>query len=360
MDTNELELFIPGRICLFGEHSDWAGGYASTDTSVLPGYTLVIGTEQGIFAKVSGCKDKLLVSSCKTGDKLDIPFNLESLDKVTHGNSFFRYVAGTSYEVLRKSKVDGICIDNHDMNLPLKKGLSSSAAICILTVRAFNKLYNLGLPIEEEMELAYIGERRSGSMCGRMDQACAFGNRPILMEFHGDKVRIEQLSVKKTINIMIVDLKARKDTVKILSSLNLCFNDKESETGRNVRNYLGHENRRIVLEAREALQEGDSAELGRLMTFAQERFDEAMMPACKEELSAPKLHSILSSEAIQPYIYGGKGVGSQGDGTAQLVLKDSDSMNIVKNLLEPFDVNCYSLKILPKKAIPVSRIIAND
>lgn len=360
MDTSELELFIPGRICLFGEHSDWAGGYASTDSSVLPGYTLVIGTEQGIFAKVSHSDNRLIVSSCKTSDKLDIPFDLRSLDKVTHGNSFFSYVAGTSFEVLQRFKVNGIIIDNHDMNLPLKKGLSSSAAICVLTARAFNKAYDLGLSIEEEMELAYLGERRSGSMCGRMDQACAFGNRPILMEFNGDKVRIEQISVKKSVNIMIIDLKARKDTVKILSSLNLCFNDRESETGRNVRNYLGHENKKIVLQAMEALQEGDSFELGRLMTFAQARFDEAMIPACREELSAPKLHSILSLSSIQPYIYGGKGVGSQGDGTAQLVVKDSDNMQTVQKLLEPFDVNCYSLKIFPKTAIPVSHAITTD
>jgi len=22
-----MQIFVPGRICLFGEHSDWAGGY---------------------------------------------------------------------------------------------------------------------------------------------------------------------------------------------------------------------------------------------------------------------------------------------------------------------------------------------
>jgi len=22
-----IELFVPGRVCLFGEHSDWAGSY---------------------------------------------------------------------------------------------------------------------------------------------------------------------------------------------------------------------------------------------------------------------------------------------------------------------------------------------
>ena len=27
-----MRLFVPGRICLFGEHSDWAGGYRDVPT----------------------------------------------------------------------------------------------------------------------------------------------------------------------------------------------------------------------------------------------------------------------------------------------------------------------------------------
>ena len=27
-DLGPVELFVPGRLCLFGEHSDWAGSYA--------------------------------------------------------------------------------------------------------------------------------------------------------------------------------------------------------------------------------------------------------------------------------------------------------------------------------------------
>ncbi len=26
--ADSVELFVPGRLCLFGEHSDWAGSYA--------------------------------------------------------------------------------------------------------------------------------------------------------------------------------------------------------------------------------------------------------------------------------------------------------------------------------------------
>ena len=47
MDTKALEtrLFVGGRLCLFGEHSDWAAEYGRHK-----GYCLVIGTDQGLTA----------------------------------------------------------------------------------------------------------------------------------------------------------------------------------------------------------------------------------------------------------------------------------------------------------------------
>ena len=35
------------------------------------------------------------------------------------------------------------------------------------------------------MEVAYVGERLTPSQCGRMDQAVAFGSRPVLMTYDG-------------------------------------------------------------------------------------------------------------------------------------------------------------------------------
>jgi len=29
-----MKLFVPGRICLFGEHSDWAGGYCRINPDI--------------------------------------------------------------------------------------------------------------------------------------------------------------------------------------------------------------------------------------------------------------------------------------------------------------------------------------
>jgi galactokinase len=47
-----MKIFVPGRICLFGEHSDWAGGHRRINADIEKGYTLISGTNQGIYAEV--------------------------------------------------------------------------------------------------------------------------------------------------------------------------------------------------------------------------------------------------------------------------------------------------------------------
>ena len=80
-------------------------------------------------------------------------------------------------DILVSENVRGIKIDNHKTTLPASKGLSSSAAVCVLIARAFNLLFDLGLTARGEMEAAYAGEVLTPSKCGRMDQCVAFGHR---------------------------------------------------------------------------------------------------------------------------------------------------------------------------------------
>lgn len=48
-----LKLFVPGRLCLFGEHSDWASLHRVMNSAIVPGHAIVTGVEQGIYATVS-------------------------------------------------------------------------------------------------------------------------------------------------------------------------------------------------------------------------------------------------------------------------------------------------------------------
>lgn len=40
-EVGDIELFVPGRICLLGEHSDWAGGFRAANSELEEGYCLV-------------------------------------------------------------------------------------------------------------------------------------------------------------------------------------------------------------------------------------------------------------------------------------------------------------------------------
>jgi galactokinase len=52
----------------------------------------------------------------------------------------------------------GILVHNHLTTLPMGKGLSSSAAVAVTVVKAFDALFDLRLSLELIMELAYLGE----------------------------------------------------------------------------------------------------------------------------------------------------------------------------------------------------------
>ena len=47
-----MKIFVPGRICLFGEHTDWAGGYRRINADLEKGYAIISSTNQGLYAEV--------------------------------------------------------------------------------------------------------------------------------------------------------------------------------------------------------------------------------------------------------------------------------------------------------------------
>jgi UTP-glucose-1-phosphate uridylyltransferase/mevalonate kinase len=351
-----MNLFVPGRICLFGEHSDWAGGYRRINAEIEKGYALIVGTNQGVYAEVKPHPSKLIFrATLNDGTSMppwEVPMERHALlDQVQQGG-FFSYVAGVAYQLMTHYRVRGLEIHNTRTDLPIKKGLSSSAAVCVLVARAFNRTYDLKMTVRGEMELAYNGEISTLSRCGRLDQGCAYGNRPIEMTFDGDQLDVRELSTPSPLHYIIVDLKAGKDTREILQGLNRCYPFAQTEMQRAVQTYLGPVNRRIVTQAAEALKQGDAQRLGALMNEAQELFDKNLQPACPSQLTAPVLHKLLGHAPLRQYLYGGKGVGSQGDGTAQLLAKDDDCRKKAMVLIErDLGMSCLELTLEPARRV---------
>ena len=166
-----IELFVPGRLCLLGEHSDWAGKYRNINEKIEKGYAIVTGIEEGIHA-FAYPDERLIIEYTSDADLIfSCDMKAEALQKVAEEGGFFCYIAGTAFAIKERYNVGGVRIVIDHVTLPMKKGLSSSAAICVLVTRAFNQIYHLHLNTRGEMNLAYEGEITTPSRCGKLDQA---------------------------------------------------------------------------------------------------------------------------------------------------------------------------------------------
>ena len=357
-----MKLFVPGRLCLFGEHTDWAGHYRTMNADIAPGAAIVTGIEQGIYAEVEKSSIFELYSTALEIEGVWQDFSCRmdetELKRIAKSGSFFCYCAGVASYMLEWYKVGGVRIRITGMTLPMKSGLSSSAAICVLVARAFNLLYNLNLNTLGEMNIAYLGELRTSSRCGRLDQACAFGVKPNLMTFDGDEIEVRSLNVKKHLYWVFADLCAEKDTIRILSDLNKAYPFPSNDAERAEHEALGSRNLEIVDRAIRYMAEGKDQELGALMTEAEKMFDEMVAPM-SSALWSPKLHSVLQDPNIQPMVWGGKGVGSHGDGSVQFLARSEQDQQRLLQYLNEHGMRAYKLTLKPvhtvrKAIIPVA------
>lgn len=346
-----MELFVPGRLCLFGEHSDWAGKYRSMNAGIVPGAAIVTGIEQGIHATVSRSGLFEMTSDAPELEGMwkdfSCPMELPRLKEIAKSEKFFSYCAGVASYMLEWYNVGGVHIHLEKMDMPMKSGLSSSAAICVLVCRAFNQLYKLNLSPMGEMNIAYWGELRTSSRCGRLDQACAFGVRPVLMTFDAEEVDVEDITLSKPLYWVFANLNASKNTIRILADLNKAYPFAETEAEKQEQWALGERNREIINQAVLYLRDGRAEELGRLMTYAQNVFDEYVAPLCPSQLKAPKLHAMLMDPVVRRLTYGGKGVGSQGDGSIQFLARDAKCQSELVDYLNSKDMPAYKLTLGP-------------
>ena len=166
----------------------------------------------------------------------------------------------------------------------------------------------------------------------------------MLVGFEKSKqIQIEPISVNSPIHMLFVDLAGQKDTVRILDDLQRNYPDNTA-----LQQALGQENERIIRQAYHTMAMGDAARLGELMNEAQEVFDKFVAPNSPDQLASPLLHEVLKYEEIAGHVYGGKGVGSQGDGTAQFVGRSaSDSQAAMEKIEKAFPkMKCFPLTIV--------------
>lgn len=336
---NVVEVFVPGRLCILGEHSDWAAGYRVQEHDIEKGYALVAGLNLGIYLR--GYENEGF--SYEFQDK-KINISREKLLSWTSKN-FFEYVISSAKVIHSKYNVPGARIICDKMTLPMKKGLASSAAICVAVIRIYNLLYDLKLSVEDEMTLAYEAETSTGSMCGKMDQVCAYGQGIRKVVFDADKIETFPLSISNELQFILVDLGGEKDTKRILADLNCEFTE-EINTGKHkLITAIGESNKYYVEDACRYLISGNTEEFGRVLNNFQNSFDGNV--ACfSEKLKLPRLHRLMDYCSNIDGIVACKGVGSQGDGMAQILLDDHHSISkITKDIKNKLGMDCYLYRV---------------
>jgi galactokinase len=298
LEDGRVAVRVPGRVCLIGEHNDWAGGAA-----------VVVPMDRGVTVQAEPA-DTMSATAVLEGRSL----------AWTDGDDpgLLHFVPAVAAEM---SERFGIVTTAHlhiGGDLPAGRGFSSSAALCVALVRAFAQLAGRTLSREEEIEAAYAAERhRVGVPCGRLDPAaCAWG-LPLHLRFLGDEMLAEPLPAR--LALAVGSFRAPRDTVGILATLGRHFRGEVPLRDPDAVRRVGAVRGAIegfgaqAAFARRALLDGDLAALGGAMDTCQEIYEEELMPTF-DTLRAPGL--VRAVRALRAAgALGAKFSGAGGDGS---------------------------------------------
>ena len=179
--------FSPGRVNLIGEHTDYNGGFVFPCALSFGTYLLISpNSEQKInFRSLN----------------IDAVYSLELTQLTTPlpNKAWANYPMGVIAQFIKR----GVSItQGYDIlfwgNVPAGAGLSSSAAMEVVTAFAFNELLGTGY---DRTELAKIGQAAehefAGVMCGIMDQfASAQGQKDYAIYLNCDTLEFDLVPVK--------------------------------------------------------------------------------------------------------------------------------------------------------------------
>lgn len=180
-DEEGIRVFdSPGRVNLIGEHTDYNGGYVFPAALTLSNAVAVRPNGKNVL--------RLAVSSLPDRVTADID-NLTAYRELPWGN----YQIGVAYTLQQA----GVAIIGCDMyyngTVPYGSGLSSSAAIEVVTVLALLGLAGVSMSVEEVAKIAQKAENEYvGVQCGIMDQfASAAGQADCALLLDCDSLEYE-------------------------------------------------------------------------------------------------------------------------------------------------------------------------
>ena len=179
--------FSPGRVNLIGEHTDYNGGFVFPCALSFGTYLLIAANNEN------------KINFCSLNIDATYSLELDQLTKPMPDKAWANYPLGVLAQFIKR----GVVIEQgYDIlfwgNVPAGAGLSSSAAMEVVTAFAFNELLGTGY---DRTELAKIGQKAehefAGVMCGIMDQfASAHGKQDHAIYLNCDTLEFDLVPVK--------------------------------------------------------------------------------------------------------------------------------------------------------------------
>lgn len=300
MTTNELKkafseaygkeaekvYFSPGRVNLIGEHTDYNGGYVFPCALSFGTYLLIAKNDNKV----------LHFKSLNMPEVTEL--QLDQLSTPLPKNHWVNYPLGCIAQFIKRGhKLE----QGYDIliwgNVPAGAGLSSSAALEVVTAYAFNELLGTGYDRTELAKIGQLSEHEfAGVNCGIMDQfASAWGKKDHAIFLNCDTLEFQHVPVKlEGIKVVISNthsphkldsgayndrvaqcqlalkqLRAVRPELKNLAELTEAEFEKienaitDPVAHRRARHVVGEVQR--TTDAVKALQDGDIEKFGRLM-----------------------------------------------------------------------------------------------
>ena len=361
----------PGRACLFGEHMDWCG-HSVIPAAIDARMYIEASPLPGSVTEVRSFKPFQTQASFDLRDiEIDPSSDLRYVGAVLRAMLLEKRMTTENALAIRFLKGEDLVKNASAMesgrnfeDLPVKKGLSSSAALCVAVAAAAdivagmppstrslsaNLLKNLERTVEGNLmryaNLAYIGERKIlGVNCGQMDQyASAYGGI-LSIDCSSEPAKVDRLKMKATIPLVIGDTEQQKDTPRILAWLGERFKKKEKLFMEGVDGIV-----RIVSDARKELDKLDPnlKKVGELMNQNQRYLSQNLNVSGECPISPSNLDKLVNA-ALDGGALGAKISGSGGGGCIVALCENEMQQNQVAQAMEKTGGKAYSTSLAAK------------
>ena len=340
----------PARVNLIGEHTDYTGGF------VMP---MAIGFRT--VAVVSSREDGRAVFYSANYDE-EIGFEIASLKRTPAGR-WSDYPAGVLWSLGK----EGVAIGGFNMSVtgdvPLGAGLSSSASVEVATAMALLSHAGGELPLEKVATLCRRAENEYvGAKSGIMDQFAVAGcvaNRAMLLDCRS--LKYELLPLPDAVRVVICNsmvkhavatgeygdrsaeveagqalLRRERPGVELLrdatlEDLEACRDMMSAASFKRCRHIIT-ENQRVV-EAREALLQGDVERFGALMVAAHVSVRDDFAASCEE------VDVLVAIAMRQADCFGARITGGGFGGCTVNVVRADAAEKFVATLLQEYAAN---------------------